>query len=64
VFGGEDHCPFQYILTTTTSPPKELKDTKRVNLKLNAALEDGLLLKKDIFANHSTVDQNEFEMES
>ena len=49
IYGGEERCPFQYIITTTTAPPAELRDTNRVKLRLNAAAEDGLLLKKDIF---------------
>lgn len=31
-FGGETCAPFQYIISTTTEPPKELSDTIRVTL--------------------------------
>lgn len=49
IYSGEDSCPFQYIITTITAPPAELKDTDRVKLRLNAALEEDLLLRKNIF---------------
>ena len=63
-FGGEDQCPFQYILTTTTSPPKELRGSERVKLPLDASNENGLLLRKYIFSKDGTMDQIEYEMES
>lgn len=47
-FGGPDNCPFQYILTTTTAPPKELQTDKTVKLQLNAAVADGLLLRQSL----------------
>lgn len=47
-FGTPDNCPFQYILTTTTPPPKELQNEKYVKLQLNASEASGLLLKRNI----------------
>lgn len=41
-------CPFQYILTTTTPPPESLKRSDSVRLQLDAAIEDGLLLRTDL----------------
>lgn len=41
-------CPFQYILTTTTPPPESLKRSDAVRLQLDAAIEDGLLLRTDL----------------
>ncbi len=61
-FGGENQCPFQYILTTTTSPPKELRGPERVKLPLDASNENGLLLRKYIFPKDETTDQIEHEM--
>lgn len=42
-----DSCPFQYIVTTTTAPPKEFRQT-HVRAHLNAADSDGLLLRRNI----------------
>jgi hypothetical protein len=47
-FEGADACPFQYILTTTTPPPKELQTTEFMKLRLNAAHPEGLLLKRNV----------------
>lgn len=44
---GRDNCPFQYILTTTTAPPKELKSDKYIPLRLNAAKSDELLFRRN-----------------
>jgi hypothetical protein len=41
-------CPFQYILTTTTPPPKELQGNDMVKLNLNAAITNDLLLRRNI----------------
>jgi hypothetical protein len=46
--GGNDHCPFQYILTTTTPPPEELRNVEVVRLRLNASKLDDLLLRRNI----------------
>lgn len=46
-FASPDSCPFQYILTTTTPPPDEVR-AHAVKLKLNAASEDGLLLRRNV----------------
>jgi hypothetical protein len=47
-FGGADNCPFQYIITTTTSPPRELRTGGYVKLNLNASTTEGLLLHRNI----------------
>ena len=47
-FGDVSQCPFQYVLTTTTPPPKELRGPEFVKLKLNAATLDELLLRRNI----------------
>ncbi|HSS21241.1 MAG TPA: hypothetical protein VLL54_14300 [Pyrinomonadaceae bacterium] len=46
--GGNDGCPFQYILTTTTPPPEELRNAPAMKLKLNASKFGELLLRKNI----------------
>lgn len=51
-FGSPDSCPFQYILTTTTPPPDELR-SHAVKLKLNAASEDGLFLRRNVARIHA-----------
>lgn len=48
--GGADRCPFQYILTTTTAPPKELREPGFLKLRLTAAKAEGLLLKRNVAA--------------
>lgn len=53
-FGGPDSCPFQYILTTTTAPPKELQTDKTVKLQLSAAVADGLLLHQSLALSEGT----------
>lgn len=45
-FGSEDQCPFQYILTTTTAPPEELRGDPPVKLRLDAAKPESLLFKR------------------
>lgn len=47
-FNNRDQCPFQYILTTTTAPPKELRNKNFVKLRLNAAQPSGMLLGRTI----------------
>lgn len=47
-FDTVDACPFQYILTTTTSPPEELRTPQYLRLRLDAAHSDGLLLRRNI----------------
>lgn len=42
---GMENCPFQYILTTTTAPPKELQSDEYIPLRLNAAKSDELLFR-------------------
>jgi len=49
-FSDPDKCPFQYILTTTTPPPKELQNNRVVRLRLNAAVLDELLLRRNVAA--------------
>ncbi len=46
-FGGQDSCPFQYLITTTTAPPAELRKPEHVKLTLDASSEEGLLLKRN-----------------
>lgn len=55
-FGETDNCPFQYILTTTTAPPRELQNERFVKLKLNAIEPSGLLLRRNIGV---VIDQND-----
>lgn len=47
-FADEDQVSFQYIVTTTTAPPKELsnEDGPYVRETLDARTDDGLLLRK------------------
>lgn len=60
-FEEPNNCPFQYILTTTTAPPKELQGERFVKLKLNASQPSGLLLGRNI----STItDNNKLDMYS
>lgn len=47
-FGDVSQCPFQYVLTTTTPPPKELQGKEFVKLRLNASSVDELLLRRNI----------------
>lgn len=47
-FGGADNCPFQYVLTTTTAPPKELQGEDTVKMPLDAAKTNGLLLRRNL----------------
>ncbi|MBZ0264211.1 hypothetical protein K8I28_06045 [bacterium] len=54
-FDSPDACPFQYILTTTTRPPDELKGDRFVKLKLNATPESEMLLKKNVSVQDSEV---------
>jgi hypothetical protein len=47
-FNSADSCPFQYVLTTTTPPPQELRTDAFVKLRLNAGLVSELLLRRNI----------------
>lgn len=47
-FKDPDTCPFQYILTTTTPPPEEMRCDELVRLRLDAARPDGLLFRRNI----------------
>lgn len=51
-FGPKDNCPFQYILTTTTAPPKELQSSQHVALRLNAAKREELLFRRNLGESH------------
>ena len=50
-----DTCPFQYILTTTTPPPRDLQTADFVRLHLNAGQVDGLLLRRDVSETQATL---------
>ncbi len=41
-------CPFQYIITTTSPPPKSLIPTKYVPLRLDASKESELLFRRNL----------------
>lgn len=41
-------CPFQYILTTTTPPPKQILESQAIRLQLDASTQSGLLFKTDL----------------
>jgi len=43
-----DQCPFQYILTTTTEPPKELQTPDWIRLQLNASKTSELLFQRNL----------------
>lgn len=47
-FGAADNCPFQYVLTTTTPPPQELRESDAIKLRLDAGKESELLLRKNV----------------
>jgi hypothetical protein len=47
-FTSLDQCPFQYILTTTTEPPKELQTDGWIKLQLNASKTAELLFKRSL----------------
>lgn len=47
-FGQPENCPFQYILTSTTPPPEELRGDDSVKLRLNASTSSGLLLGRNV----------------
>jgi hypothetical protein len=49
-FGSVEACPFQYILTTTTAPPEELRNKEAVKLHLNAAVPEQLLFRRYVAA--------------
>jgi len=46
--GGAANCSFQYILTTTTAPPKELQAEETVKMKLDASKTNGLFLRRNL----------------
>lgn len=47
-FGEAAKCPFQYILTTTTAPPEELRTPEFLKLRLKATKAEELLLKRNV----------------
>ncbi|HBA85733.1 MAG TPA: hypothetical protein DCZ95_16750 [Verrucomicrobia bacterium] len=48
VFGGADQCPFQYILTTTSPPPRDLREPPTRKDRFSALTENELFLRRDI----------------
>lgn len=60
-FACRAECPFQYVLTTTTPPPLEYQaGDEFVKLRLNAAVENDLLLRRNLAAIVGSVGQSEF----
>lgn len=53
-FGSTDACPFQYIITTTTDPPDELRADDFVKLHLNAGSSEELLFRRSLAATDSS----------
>jgi hypothetical protein len=47
-FQSHGGCPFQYIITTTTPPPKALTKDAHVVLRLDASKESELLFRRDL----------------
>jgi len=47
-FGGADNCPFQYILTTTSPPPRELRESPMRKDRFSARTEQDLFLRRNI----------------
>ena len=47
-FEAQGGCPFQYIITKTTPPPKALINDTHVALRLDASSEPGLLFRRDL----------------
>ena len=58
-FGSVDSCPFQYILTTTTAPPEELRSEEAVKLHLNAAVVEQLLFRRNVAAVTNPSEQSD-----
>ena len=58
-FGSVKSCPFQYILTTTTAPPEELRSQETVKLHLNAAVVEQLLFRRNVAAVTITSEQSD-----
>ncbi len=54
-FASEAQCPFQYIVTTTTEPPKKYWMDKYIKLPLDASDVNGLLLQCDVDAVESAL---------
>ena len=47
-FGGADNCPFQYILTTTSPPPRDLREPPARKDRFSANSEHDLFLRRNI----------------
>jgi len=54
-FGGPDKCPFQYVLTTITPPPKELQGAPFVKLRLDASKPSQLLLGRNVATTYGEI---------
>lgn len=52
-FGTAESCPFQYILTTTTPPPSQLRGDDWVKLHLNASVPELSLFRQNITLTNS-----------
>lgn len=61
-FPSLDKCPFQYILTTTTEPPKNLQTDDWIRLRLDASKTEGLLFRKNIAELSESIVSNEPEL--
>lgn len=47
-FAARGGCPFQYILTTTTPPPRAVADKAHIALRLDASKESELLFRRNL----------------
>ncbi len=47
-FNSRGGCPFQYILTTTTPPPRSVVNKAHIALRLNASKESELLFRRNL----------------
>lgn len=57
-FTSLEQCPFQYILTTTTEPPKELQTADWIKLQLSASNAAELLFKRSLADGGDEVEES------